>query len=438
MMKPSGISEQILGRSLGFLSDWEEGEVTLDDCLDTLRKENGPERAAVASLLFEYFRHKGFVDGLIARHARRDSIRKEMRLLLCCAVTQLFFQTGLARQSAVNIAVEYAKRLGGKGGGGFVNAMLRSILRDDSFDPSKIPSSFPDILKERWTQRFGEEKTAELLARYASNPPLSFRIRKNEDGSEIPIPEELSALPADLPDLAAEPFRFLETPDPAALFRSGLPESGKVYIQDPATVMALSLLEGRTVNGRFLDACAAPGGKTILMSDLAREKGWRLSLTAADRSRRRVILLNGNLKRARVLCRTVIADARETPFSPGTFDCILADVPCSNTGVIRRRPDAPWRFSIKSLQELTALQKEILLSLADLVKPGGLLLYSTCSLEEEEDRIQAETFTAARPDFVLLKDKLLLPGTSHDGAYGALFLRKASGPTEESGTGSGE
>ena len=423
MMKPSGISEQILGRSLGFLSDWEEGDVTLDDCLDTLRKENGPERAAVASLLFEYFRHKGFVDGLIARHARRDSIRKEMRLLLCCAVTQLFFQTGLARQSAVNIAVDYAKRLNGRGGGGFVNAMLRSILRDDSFDPSKIPSSFPDILKERWTDRFGEETAAKLLNRYASNPPLSFRIRKTEDGSEIPLPESLSAVPADLPDLAG-PFRFLETTDPAALFRSGLPDSGNVYIQDPATTMAFSLLDGRTLKGRFLDACAAPGGKTILMSDLAREKGWRLSLTAADRSRRRVILLNGNLKRARVLCRTVIADARETPFSPNTFDCILADVPCSNTGVIRRRPDAPWRFSMKNLQELTALQKEILLSLSDLVKPGGLLLYSTCSLEEEEDRSQAEAFAAARPDFVLLKDKLLLPGASHDGAYAALFVKK--------------
>ena len=423
MMKPSGISEQILARASGFLSDWEDGEVTLDDCLDTLRKENGPERAAVASLLFEYFRHKGFVDGVISHHARKDSIRKEMRLVLCCAVTQLFFQTGLARQSAVNIAVDYAKRLGGRGGGGFVNAMLRSILRDSFFDPSKIPSSFPEILKERWTARFGEEKTAELLSQYASNPPLSFRIRKNDDGTDVEIPETLGSAPADLPDFTG-PFRFRETSEPAALFRSGLPENGKVYIQDPATAMVFSLLEGRTLEGRFLDACAAPGGKTILMSDLAREKGWRLSLTAADRSRRRVILMNGNLKRAHVLCRTVIADARETPFSPNTFDCILADVPCSNTGVIRRRPDAPWRFSMKHLQELTNIQKEILLSLADLVKPGGLLLYSTCSLEEEEDHLQAETFASARPDFVLVKDNLLLPGAGHDGAYAALFLKQ--------------
>lgn len=433
MMKPSGISEQILARAAGFLSDWEDGEVTLDDCLDTLRKENGPERAAVASLLFEYFRHKGFVDGVISRHARKDSIRKEMRLLLCCAVTQLYFQTGLARQSAVNIAVDVAKRLGGRGGGGFVNAMLRSILRDESIDPSSVPSSFPDILKERWTARFGDDKTAELLSRYASNPPLSFRLRKTGDGPETEIPDSPGSAPADPPDFTG-PFRFLETPDPAALFRSGLLESGAVYIQDPATSMVFSLLEGRTMEGRFLDACAAPGGKTILMSDLAREKGWRLTLTAADRSRRRVILLNGNLKRAHVLCRTVIADARETPFSPNTFDCILADVPCSNTGVIRRRPDAPWRFSLKNLQELMNIQKEILLSLADLVKPGGLLLYSTCSLEEEEDHLQAEAFAAARPDFVLLKDRLLLPGACHDGAYAALFLRQSSG----SGAGSGQ
>ena len=424
MIKPSGISEQILMRSLRFLSDWEDGEVTLDDCLDTLRKENGPERSAVASLLFEYFRHKGFVDGLIARHARKDSIRKEMRLLLCGAVTQLFFQTGLARQSAVNIAVEVAKRLQGRGGGGFVNAMLRSILRDDSFDPSAIPSSFPDVLKERWTARFGEEQTAKLLSRYASDPPLSFRVRKNADGPEPELPQDLSAASPGPMDFTG-PFRFLETRDPAALFRSGLTENGTVYVQDPATSMVFSLLEGRTPGPRFLDACAAPGGKTILIADLAREKGWRLSLTAADRSRRRVVILNGNLKRARVLCRTVDADARETPFSPNTFDCILADVPCSNTGVIRRRPDAPWRFSLKNLQELTKLQGEILHSLAGLVKPGGLLLYSTCSLEEEEDRLQAESFAAAHPDFELLKDRLLLPEESHDGAYAALLLKKA-------------
>ena len=434
MMKPSGISEQVLLRSQRFLSDWEDGEVTLDDCLDTLRKENGPERGAVASLLFEYFRHKGFIDGVIARHARKDSIRKEMRLLLCGAVTQLFFQTGLARQSAVNIAVEVAKRLGGRGGGGFVNAILRSILRDNSLDPSKISSSFPDVLRERWSMRFGEEQTAKLLSLYASNPPLSFRLRRNADGSEPELPENLPVQPAGPMDFTG-PFRFLETREPAALFRSGLPENGTVYVQDPATAMVFTLLEGQTPGARFLDACAAPGGKTILMADLAREKGWRLSLTASDRSRRRVILLNGNLKRARVLCRTVDADARETPFSPGTFDCILADVPCSNTGVIRRRPDAPWRFSEKNLQELTQLQGEILHSLAALVRPGGLLLYSTCSLEEEEDRLRAESFAASHPDFELVKDRLLLPEAGHDGAYGALFLRNAGGSSADSAAG---
>ena len=115
-----------------------------------------------------------------------------------------------------------------------------------------------------------------------------------------------------------------------------------VYVQDPATSLALSLLDGN-VSGRVLDACAAPGGKTIMLSDLAGEGG--LKLTAADRSPQRLRQLNVNLKRAGVRARTVQASAQENPFEKESFDLILADVPCSNSGVIRRRPDAPWLIS---------------------------------------------------------------------------------------------
>ncbi len=415
-MKPSGISELILSRSLQFLISWEKGEVTLDDCLDTLRKENGPERGAVASLLFEYFRHKGFVDSLVSENAKKGKVNQTMRLLLSCVITQVFFQTGLARQSAVNIAVDYAKYLNGNGAGSFVNAMLRSILRRYPETPENIPASFPEKLRSRWEEHSGREKAEEIIRYFAVNPPLSFRQRK-----EIPadVMEKLKAVPVAGLDFA-EKFKFFETAENAALFESRLLDDASIYIQDPATSLALSLADA-PFTGRILDACAAPGGKTIMLADSSESS--KVMLFASDRSQRRTLQLNRNLQRARIRCRTVTADACEMPYSPESFDGILADVPCSNTGVIRRRPDAPWRFSDQNLGELVSLQKRILNSLAGLVKPGGFLLYSTCSIEEEEDQKQIADFLAEHEDFALIRDRLLLPGDHHDGAYGA-FLRK--------------
>lgn len=417
-MKPSGISEIILSRALRFLTDWENGAVTLDDCLDTLRKENGPERKAVASLLFEYFRHKGFIDSLIEKNARRGNVRQPMRLLLCCAVSQLLFQTGLARQSAVNIAVDHAKKIGGRGGGSFVNAMLRGILRDRSFDPGNIPPSFPETLRRRWTAAFGPETCDGIIRHFAVNPPLAFRARRELTPE---MTEQLHAVPVTGLDFTG-PFRFYETPDPAALFGSGLLDDASVYVQDPATTLVLSL-SGTPPSGRVLDACAAPGGKTLLLADAAGESG--VTLFACDRSPRRLLQLKNNLRRAGVRCRTAEADACELPYSDGTFDCVLADVPCSNTGVLRRRCDVPWRFTERALRDTVELQQRIMDSLAVKVKSGGLLLYSTCSIEREEDGEQAERFLVRHPDFGLVRDRLLLPGDHHDGAYAAMFRKHA-------------
>jgi len=155
MKRSSGISQKILMTAAETAAAWENDGLTLDVLLDDLREQNAPERPMVADLLFEYFRHKGFIDGLIAKHAKHERIRQDMRLIVACAATQLFFQTGIAPQSAVNVAVECGKLLRGQGGGGFVNAMLRSFLRDDSFDRSKIAPTFPDSLAARWKNSFG-------------------------------------------------------------------------------------------------------------------------------------------------------------------------------------------------------------------------------------------------------------------------------------------
>ena len=415
-MKNSRISEKILLGACRILLEWERTYANLDECIDQMRTDQTEGRSAIASLLFEYFRHKDFIDRLIAGRARKGAVKAELRVLLACALTQSIFQTGIAAQSAANIAVECAKHKFGPGPGSFVNAVLRSALQSsEAADPPG--RSFPAELKRHWDEIFGTETAAALMESYASNPPPVCRLR-----GELPPGTDPGLFRAVEGLDFTGPFRFYELTDPEKFFRLGLLEKGLAYVQDPATALPFSLLETPPA-GKVLDACAAPGGKTILCSDLA--AGNPLRITAADRSPQRLQTLKINLNRAGVKANTVRASAQENAFADGSFDLILADVPCGNSGVIRRRCDAPWRYSERKLLETATLQWDILNSLARLAAPGGQLLYSTCSIEPEEDERQIERFLSAHPDFRLVRQRKLLPGKYHDGAFAAL-LRSAN------------
>jgi len=423
-MKNSRISEKILWNAYNLLLDWERTRGNLDEAVDRMRAEGVEGRAAVASLLFEYFRHKDWIDRLVAGRARKGAVKPELRALLVCALTQCLFQTGIVPESAANVAVDCARRKFGSGPASFSNAVLRSVLRSpEAADPPE--RSFPEPLRQHWEKIFGAQTAAELISTYASNPPPVFRARGPlPEGGQPGLFRELSGL-----DFTA-PFRFYEILQPERFFRLGWLEKGLVYVQDPATALALSLLESAP-EGRVLDICAAPGGKSILMHDRAAAAGTRFELTAADRSLQRLQTLKINLNRAGVRARTVHASAQENPFPDGAFDLILADVPCGNSGVIRRRCDAPWHYSERRLLDISTLQWDILDSLARLAAPGGKLLYSTCSIEPEEDENQVSRFLANHPEFRLIRQRKLLPGKDHDGAFGALFQRIPSFPDAE-------
>jgi len=412
-LKTSRISEGILEHALSALTAWENDGVSLDDCLDDLRAGDFPAKAAVASLLFEYFRHKHFLDSLLVKHARKGKVNQQMRLLVSLAAAQVFFQTGLPWQSAVNIAVDTAKRLRGPGGGSFVNAILRAYVRDESVDRAHIPADCPPLLKERWTAAYGPEQATAILGQFASNPPISVRLRPGADLSMLAAyePEPFE------PDFDTGDFRFFSLKSSAGLFDNPLLQDGSVYVQDPATCMGLGLLESKP-RGAILDLCAAPGGKTIMLSELAASGA---KITAADRSKKRVSTMNVNLRRAGVKAKTLVADAREIPLPPQSFDFILADVPCSNTGVIRRRPDVPWRFSKTRLGELAVLQHAILKSAVALLRPGGTLLYSTCSLEFEENMGRVQLLLSEYPELSLVRERTLFPTDTHDGAFSAIL-----------------
>ena len=397
----------VLSDAAAVLALVESGEQTLDEALDFSLAH--PElRRTVSSLLFAYFRHKRLIDGWLAGLAAR-SPRPRIRRLLAAAMTQIRFQSGIAPESAVNVAVELVKTRGGRGEAGFVNALLRRAVAAPPAIPETPEEVFPPELLKRWRRSRSEEELAGMCRAFLS--PATFTFHAEHDF--VP-PEEWGARP--VPCLG--PYCFFESDEPGAVLQSGALREGKIYVQDPATTLAPSLPEMADVR-RVLDLCAAPGGKSLLLIERMVPGA---TLTAADRSARRQEQTRENFRCRGLEFPVVVAEPRELA---GSFDLVLADVPCSNTGVFRRRPDALWRFREEELEEIVALQYNILEDAALRVAPGGQLVYSTCSIEPEENSRQIERFTAAHPEFEPVGGGQLLPSTKHDGAY-AFLLRRSS------------
>ena len=196
----------------------------------------------------------------------------------------------------------------------------------------------------------------------------------------------------------------------------GFAEGGFI-VQDPGTALAVELVDAQPGEA-ILDACAAPGGKTIQLA-------WRgAKVTACEVNPKRRRKLEENLKRVGV--EVEVADALDScRLQSIAFGKVLVDAPCSNTGVLRRRPDARWNWSVEKLEALVKLQAEILDQVEPLVAPGGTLVYSTCSNEPEENLEQVNAFLVRHPDFKLDVTRESVPFESgHDGAFAARFVRR--------------
>jgi 16S rRNA (cytosine967-C5)-methyltransferase len=295
--------------------------------------------------------------------------------------------------AAVDTSVTLARQLRGARAAGFVNAVLRRLIQtapQEAGSDSRVTStlaaahSHPDWLVERWVRQFGSEQT-EALLRWNNTPPhlVAQPARANlEDlehgwhaaGIEVQRASHGAGL---LPDRT----RPSELPG----YREG-----HFIIQDPAQALLARFVDpppGSTV----YDACAAPGGKTIAL-------GRTNPVVAGEINRSRAWRLAGNLARAGSgREHVVVADARHPPLRG--VEIVLLDAPCTATGTFARHPDARWRVSAAALRRIAGLQTQLLDSTAQLVPPGGWLVYSTCSLEPEENEQQVKGFLQRHPDF---------------------------------------
>ena len=388
----------VRGAAAGLLAVTENGRAldeVLDDCSAELRR-------SVGHLLFNYFRHKLFIDALLAERLQKPP-RPPVYALLRATAAQLFFQSAISPESAVNVAVDEAKKFHASG---LVNAVLRRLSEHKCPAPKSPEEVLPPMLLAAWKKRFTPDELTEQTEVLLTEPFFSFRMCR-----DFPPPAGASPLPG------WGGFRFFAAADPGGFLDSAAFGNGEAYVQDPATSLAPSLPDYTQINSA-LELCAAPGGKTLMLAERLRAGA---KLVAADRSAKRQKRTRANCAKYQVNAEVVAAEPHELS---GCFDLVLADVPCGNSGVFRRRPDAMWRYSPERQNELTILQRSILDEAARLTSPGGQLVYSTCSIEPEEDDGIVAAFLRDRDDFALLKSRLLLPSPVNDGAFAALLFRR--------------
>ncbi|MBQ4480559.1 MAG: hypothetical protein II943_07970 [Victivallales bacterium] len=356
----------------------------------------------VKNLWFTMNRHRAGFDWLVATHCKK--IRPELKWLLRWGLTESLALDALPSAVAVSVMVDEAKKRFSRGEANFVNALARRIL-DDSQQypwlgnaPASVKCELPEALYQRWKNAHGEAWVNEIAEVLKEPAAVTGRRRGCFRGASVVWPVEVMEFVTE----SSEEFNPAE-----------------YYLQDASTLMAPLMLEanpGETI----ADLCAAPGGKSLILAEILDSKGV---LYACDASEQRLPRLRENLSGFPNV-RIEKQNAERPKLPAGSLDGLLLDVPCSNTGVIRRRPDVRWNFAEAELSRLVAEQKRILEGSCALVRSGGRLVYSTCSIEEEENAKQVQGFLKRHPEYSLELEEKIYPTAGHDGAYAARLRKK--------------
>jgi 16S rRNA (cytosine967-C5)-methyltransferase len=383
----------------------------LTDSFKRYRNLTSLDRAFLTELTYGVIRWRGRLDWVIRHFSKIPFEKVEPRTLniLRLGLYQILFLSRTPSSAAVNESVELAKRTRGKGGAGFVNAVLRSSLRQKDEirypgfgqDPAlhiSVVQSHPLWLVQRWVKELGVEETLKICAYNNQISPLTLRTNtlkiNRADLIEKLREKELKPLPCTF----SEEGILLQDPPPT----SELPflKEGLYIIQDEASQLITSLVDPKP-GERILDACAAPGGKTTHMAQTMENRG---EIYALDLSKGKLDWIEEMCQRLGVkIVKTIKGSAAASfPIAKGlVFDGVLVDAPCSGFGTLRKNPDLKWRRGEKDIQRLSELQLSILGNLSGYVKDGGVLVYSTCTVFHEENEDVVERFLNEHSEFQL-------------------------------------
>jgi 16S rRNA (cytosine967-C5)-methyltransferase len=368
------------------------------------------DRALALELVYGVLRRQNTLDWRLDRVATKPMARlpARVRMALRLGAYQLLHLDRIPASAAVNESVALIKAAGpGRHWPGFVNAVLRALTRmptppwpDRAAEPVQafsIQHACPPWLVERWIARFGIRDAEALCRATTVTPPLTIRVNTLRVSRD-----ELAARFSEL-GYGVRPTRIspvgLRVDKSGAVTDLPLFREGAFYVEDEAAQLIAPILDPQP-GERVLDACAAPGGKTTHLAARMNNEG---ELVAVDRSAARLRLIDDNGRRLGInILRTVRADAtiplprnlRQRP-----FDRILVDAPCSGLGVLRRHPEGKWRKDAASLKQHQAVQQKLLEQARSLLRPGGVLVYSTCSSEPEENEQVIDQFCSAHKEF---------------------------------------
>jgi 16S rRNA (cytosine967-C5)-methyltransferase len=388
------------------------------------------DRALCQELVYGVVRWERTLDWLIGRKTDGRQQAGLAQVCLRLGLYQIFWLERIPAHAAVHETVELAKRMGGGEKAGFLNAILRGCLREREAIAGQLLAlkkedpatgySHPAWLVERWQGRWGPEKTAQLLEWNNAPPPTFARVNRLKTDAAT-LTERWKAqgvrFAARQWDWTGENL-VLELLEHPSLAEWEDFQRGFFYVQDPSTLLAAVALDPQP-GENILDLCAAPGGKTTYLAQRMENRGHIL---AADPQPPRLRRLRENCARLGAVCVETTAGGAA---GAAPFDRILVDAPCSNSGVLRRRVDLRWRIRAEELGRLREEQLALLRQAGALLKPGGRLAYSTCSLEPEENESVTREFLGAGGEFTLESERQLLPfADGLDGAYVAALRRR--------------
>lgn len=431
--KPRQIAVDTLSRHRGSGS-------FIEDKLGRVLDENdlkSHDRRLLQEIVLGCIRWRATLDHLIDQRIEHRDLKERLRVVLRVGVYQLFWLDRIPDHAIAHETVELARSSGFERHAGFVNAVMRNFIRDKFATRARLKElrrhepalgwSHPQWLVDRWRTRFNDHDLGRLL-KWNNTPPAAHarvnRLRTN--------PETLVELWRK-ENVAYDFLNFDWVPENTCFALHDLPalnrldsfRKGFFYVQDPSTLLAVSLLDPQP-GELILDLCSAPGGKLGIIAERLNHTG---QIIACDLNESRLRLIRQNCERLGVAHATPYTQEELTNYEKNEgapFDRVLLDAPCSNTGVMRRRVDLRWRVTADEITRLAGVQSDLLQQAARLTRSGGRLVYSTCSIEPEENEQQVERFLAAHPNFTLKEQRQLMPHVDGvDGAFAAVLEHAA-------------
>jgi 16S rRNA (cytosine967-C5)-methyltransferase len=398
------------GTAVKIINRVERTDSYLDKVLDAeLRSSelSDPDKGLLNELVHGVLRWQHRLDWVLNGFSHGNFAKAEINVknTLRVALYQILFLDRIPHSAAVNEGVEFIKRIRGEKPAGLVNAVLRNIIRnldgirypdqaEDRLQYLAVYQSHPQWLVRRWVERFGYEETEKLLIVNNERPGLSLRINrlKIEPGGFL---QQL-----DQQQISHTASRYLgyfvRVRGLTRIGQMDLFRNGMFTIQDESGALPCLLLDPKPGH-RVIDLCAAPGGKTTNLAEMMNNEG---EILAIDKYEAKLPLIKGSCDRLGVKnVRLMAADASTLEADPA--DRVLLDAPCSGLGVLAKKPDIKWKRDSADLITLGRIQMDLLENAARLLKPGGVLVYSTCTMEPEENQDIVKSFLAKHPEFVL-------------------------------------